>query len=115
MKNGSPDTNHSSVYFTPWRSRIASTERCSDSTVCSVEKRRLKRSFISPGITFGAPVPAAMFEIWNDVGWKNSLPSSQCRRDQFGERGRKAVHRVVGEVRVGDVPLHAVNRQPARQ
>ena len=28
-------------------------------------------------MTFGAPVPAAMFETWNDVGWKNSLPLSQ--------------------------------------
>ncbi len=53
-----------------WRSRIPSTVRCSDSTVCSVEKRRLNRTLSSPGMTFGAPVSAAMFETWNVVGWK---------------------------------------------
>ena len=68
VKNGSPDTNHSSEYLTPCRSRIAVTVRCSFSTVCSVEKRRLKRARSSPGITFGAPVPAAMFDIWKVVG-----------------------------------------------
>ena len=41
---------------------------CSFSTVCSVEKRMLKRAFNSPGMTFGAPVPALMFETWKVVG-----------------------------------------------
>ena len=34
---------------------------------------------------------------------------------QLGQRRRQAVHRVLGALRVGDMPLHAVHDQPARQ
>jgi hypothetical protein len=47
---------------------MRSTVACSDSMVCSVEKRKLKRALSSPGMTFGAPVPAAMFDTWKLVG-----------------------------------------------
>jgi hypothetical protein len=46
----------------------ASTVAFKDSTVCSVENRMLKRAFNSPGMTFGAPVPADRFETWKLVG-----------------------------------------------
>ena len=62
VRNGYPEMNQSSEYFTPWRCRMRSTVALSVSTVCSVEKRRLKRAFSSPGMTFGAPVPAAILE-----------------------------------------------------
>ena len=64
-------------------------------------------------MTFGAPVPALRFEIWKQVGWKCSLPWSQTRRGEFGQRRREAVHRVLGQLRIGDVALHAVHGEPA--
>ena len=64
-------------------------------------------------MTFGAPVPALRFETWKVVGWKCSLPWSQRRAVELGQRRREAVHRVVGELRIGDVALHAVHREPA--
>ncbi len=36
-----------------------------------------------------------------------------ARRDQFRERRRERVHRIVGELRIGDVTLHAVHREAA--
>ena len=75
----------------------------------------LKRAFSSPGITFGAPVPALMFDTWNVVGWKYWLPWSQIARGQLGQRRRDGMHRVVCEMRIGNVALHAVDGQLARE
>ena len=88
---------------------------CSVSTVCSVEKRTLKRALSSPGMTFGAPVPALMFETWKLVGGKYSLPLSQTRAASSASAGATRVHRVVGEVRIGDVTLDAVHGELARE
>ena len=46
------------------------TRCCSDSGVDSVEKRKLKSTTASPGITLLAPVPAWMLLICQLVGWK---------------------------------------------
>jgi hypothetical protein len=73
------------------------------------------RTFSSPGITFGARRVRRDVRDLEEVGWKNSLPSSQMGGDQLGERRRKAVHGILGEMRVGDVALHAVHGEPARQ
>ena len=60
--------NQSSEYFTSCLSQDVLDRCLKHSTVCSVEKRKLKRALSSPGITFGAPVPAEIFETWNVVG-----------------------------------------------
>jgi hypothetical protein len=56
-----------------------------------------------------------MFETWKEVGWKYGIARVPVPARQFRERGREGVHRVVGEVGVGDVALHAVHREPARE
>ena len=66
-------------------------------------------------MTFGAPVPALRLETWKLVGWKCSVPRSQHAADQLGERRRQGVHRVLRQLRVGDVPLHAVYREATAQ
>ena len=47
------------------------------------------------------------------VGGKNSLPASHSVADQFGQRGRDQVDRVFGQMRVGDVALHALDGELA--
>ena len=64
-------------------------------------------------MTFGAPVPALKFEIWKVVGWKCSLPLSQTRAVSSASAGAKRVHRILRELRIGDVALHAVHGEPA--
>ncbi len=48
-----------------------------ESAVLAVEKRKLINATSSPGMTLFAPVPALMFDTWNEVGGKSALPSSQ--------------------------------------
>ena len=66
-------------------------------------------------MTFGAPVPALKFEIWKLVGWKCSLPLSQTRAVSSASAGAKVCTGILGELRIGDVTLHAVHREPAGQ
>ena len=49
------------------------------------------------------------------VGWKCSLPWSQTCCRQFGQRGRQHVHRVLRQLRIGDMTLHALHGQPAAE
>ena len=85
----------------------SSTRAFSDSGVDSVQKRKLKSTTTSPGITLPAPVPAWMFDTCQLVGGKYALPRSHSMRDQFGQRRRDQVDRVLRQLRVGDVALHA--------
>ena len=64
-------------------------------------------------MTFGAPVPALRLETWKVVGWKCSVPWSQYAAGELGERRREGVHRVLGQLRIGDVALYAVHGEPA--
>ena len=64
-------------------------------------------------MTLGAPVPALRFEIWKVVGWKCSLPWSQTCCGQLGQRRRKHVHGILRQLRIGDVPLHALHGEAA--
>ena len=66
-------------------------------------------------MTFGAPVPALKFETWNVVGWKCSVPLSHTRLVSSASAGAKRVHRVLRELRIRDVPLHAVHCEPAAE
>ena len=81
------------------------------STRC--EKRKLKSTTTSPGITLLAPVPAWMLLICQLVGGKWSLPPSHSMATSSASAGASAVDRVVRQVRVGDVALHAVDRELA--
>ena len=60
-------------------------------------------------MTLVAPVPAWMFEHWNEVGGKYSLPSSQVMAASSAMRGGGEVDRIARELRIGDVALHAAD------
>src|SRR5690606_41208971 len=77
VRKGRPESDQSREYSRPCASRIPTTAALRDSTVLAVENRKLKSTTASPGITLLAPVPAWMFETCQEVGGKNSLPSSQ--------------------------------------
>ena len=85
----------------------ASSRAFSVSGVDSVLKRKLKSTTISPGITLPAPVPAWMFDICHEVGGKCTLPAIPFDRRQLGEQRRGEMDRVLRQVRIGDVALHA--------
>src|SRR5690606_19069112 len=77
VRKGEPLRFQARSYSRPCESRTACTRALSVSGVLSVEKRKLKSISAVPGTTFVAPVPAWKLEIWNVVGGKYSLPSSQ--------------------------------------
>ena len=60
-------------------------------------------------------MPALKFEIWKLVGWKCSLPLSQMRAVSSASAGAKVCTGILGELRIGDVTLHAMHRQAAGQ
>ena len=95
--------------------RIASKRCTSDSRVLSGQKRKLNMASSAPGITLVAPVPAWMLEHCQVVGGKYSLPSSHRVAASSAKRGRREVDRILREMRVGDVPLDALDDQRARQ
>ena len=76
VRKGGPESRQSRRKSVQCLSRISSVRCLSDSSVDSVEKRKLNSARSSPGMTLFAPVPAVMFDIWNVVAGKNSLPSS---------------------------------------
>ena len=78
VRNGSPDTFQSIEKSRPCLRRIASVRSRRLCDVLAVQKRKLKSTSSAPGTTLCAPVPALMFEIWNEVGGNSALPSSQC-------------------------------------
>ena len=92
----------------------ASTRAFSDSGVDSVLKRKLKSTISSPGITLPAPVPAWMFDTCQEVGWKCSLPRSQSIATSSASAGATQVDRILRQLRVGDVALHAVDARACR-
>ncbi len=115
VRNGYPEMNHSSEYLTRCRSRMRSTAALSESTVCSVENRRLKRALSSPGNHVRCA--RARRDIGDLKGGRLKvliavIPGS---RGELGERGRHGVNRIVRELRIRDVPLHAVHREPPAQ
>ena len=59
-------------------------------------------------MTFGAPVPAFRFETWNDRRLEVFVAFVPTTRGKFGQCGREAVHRVIRQLGIGNVPLHAV-------
>src|SRR5690606_19149725 len=79
VRKGRPDNDQSREYSRPCASRMPVSEDFRESTVLAVEKRKLKSTVTSPGITLPAPVPAWMFDTCQEVGGKCSLPSSQRR------------------------------------
>ena len=64
-------------------------------------------------MTLGAPVPAFRLEIWKVVGWKCALPWSQTCAREFRQRRGQHVHRVLRQLRIGHVALHALHGEAA--
>ena len=62
-----------------------------------------------------APVPAWMFETCQLVAGKYALPRSHSVATSSASAGAALVDRIAGEVRIGDVALHALDAQLARQ
>ena len=85
------------------------------SSVCTGDQRRLKRAFSSPGITFGAPVPAVQVADLEGRRLEMLGAGIPGARRQFDQRGRDAMDRIVGAIRVRDVALDAVHREASRQ
>ncbi len=79
------------------------------------EKRKLKSITTAPGITLPAPVPPWMLLICQVVAGKKSLPRSHSVPTSSASAGAKPVDRVLGQVRIGDVALHALDGQLAAQ
>ena len=65
----------------------AGLQRLGRATRC--EKRKLKSTSASPGMTLPAPVPAWRFETCQVVGGKCSLPRVPLGGGQLGQRGRE--------------------------
>jgi len=66
-------------------------------------------------MTFGAPVPALRLETpgrWSAGSARSLIPLAS---GEFRQRRRQRVHRVLGELRIGDMPLHAVHGESAAQ
>ena len=64
-------------------------------------------------MTLVAPVPPWILEICQLVGGKNALPRSHSVAASSAKRRREQVHRVLHQVRIGDVTLHALDDQLA--
>ena len=76
VRKGWPPSVHCRSYSRLWRSSRLYTRCLRPSAVDSVEKRKLKSTTTSPGITLLAPVPPCMLLICQLVGGKKALPLS---------------------------------------
>jgi hypothetical protein len=83
--------------------------------VLAVPKRKLNWMSTLPGMTLLAPVPPWMFEICQVVGGKELVAFVPDRLRQLGNRRRCEMDRVLRQMRVGDVALHALDGQFPRQ
>ena len=115
MRKGSPPSVQAISCSTPWRATIASSRDRSVAGVDSVLKRKLKSTTISPGMTLPAPVPAWMFDICHDVGWKCALPASHVTDASSASTGAARWIGFLARCGIGDMALHAEDSQLGRE
>ena len=84
---------------------------CSDACVLAVEWRKLNMSSSVPGNHVGRAGAGVDVRALPRRRRKVGVAVVPLRRRELGERRRGAMDRVVGEMRIGDVTLHALDGQ----
>ena len=115
VRNGSPPSVQAISCSTPWRATIASSRSRSDAGVDSVLKRKLKSiDELARDDVAGAGAGVDVRHLprgRREVG----VAAVPLDADQLGEQRRGEVDRVLRQLRIGDVALHAADAQLARE